>query len=410
MAIEFSCPHCQHLLRTADDKAGLSAKCPACSEVIWVPYSTDSDASESAASAPEATESADPPEPDAAPQEIGIPLAKEPGPDPLDELASASADDATGANETPQDIPRRRSAPEIVCPGCQATNEPGTQNCRFCGTSLEGVEPVEPSQQATVPRTPEVGEAMSTAWRIYSENLGLLIGSTLLALPLGSLAVAVALLPVFGLVAAFGEVDGDMAIVGGLFGSLCSLPLLAALLVPVAIGVTQLTLKLATGKHATISDLFCGFEREGRALIPGMAIVMLVVLIASAIPFGIGTMLIWPLTYMYVHERNPLGDTFTPVFQSIGRRIRIRAAHRDDHLRDQHRHACVGVLVLHWHPLCAVCHSLHVRPNGGRLPATGRRTDRGRPTLMRCVRASRIDRCACAHYPVARTANLEPRG
>jgi len=37
VAIEFSCPHCHHVLRTGDDKAGLSAKCPACSEIIWVP-------------------------------------------------------------------------------------------------------------------------------------------------------------------------------------------------------------------------------------------------------------------------------------------------------------------------------------------------------------------------------------
>jgi hypothetical protein len=35
--IEFNCPHCQHRLRTPDDKAGLSAKCPACGESIWVP-------------------------------------------------------------------------------------------------------------------------------------------------------------------------------------------------------------------------------------------------------------------------------------------------------------------------------------------------------------------------------------
>lgn len=38
MSIEFVCPHCEYLLRTAEDKAGMSAECPACGDPLWIPY------------------------------------------------------------------------------------------------------------------------------------------------------------------------------------------------------------------------------------------------------------------------------------------------------------------------------------------------------------------------------------
>ncbi|MGH7128004.1 MAG: hypothetical protein ACREJB_12885 [Planctomycetaceae bacterium] len=37
MTIEFHCPHCNKLLKTADDKAGRKANCPGCSQSITVP-------------------------------------------------------------------------------------------------------------------------------------------------------------------------------------------------------------------------------------------------------------------------------------------------------------------------------------------------------------------------------------
>lgn len=41
MAIEFNCPNCRKLLRTADDKAGARAKCPECGSPVEVPYTDD---------------------------------------------------------------------------------------------------------------------------------------------------------------------------------------------------------------------------------------------------------------------------------------------------------------------------------------------------------------------------------
>lgn len=43
MTIEFRCTECQHLLRTSDDKAGLSAACPSCGVQLTVPQPTASD-------------------------------------------------------------------------------------------------------------------------------------------------------------------------------------------------------------------------------------------------------------------------------------------------------------------------------------------------------------------------------
>lgn len=336
MAIEFSCPHCQHLLRTADDKAGLSAKCPACSEVIWVPYSTDSDASESAASAPEATESADPPEPDVAPQEIGIPLAKEPGPDPLDELASASADDATGANETPQDIPRRRSAPEIVCPGCQATNEPGTQNCRFCGTSLEGVEPVDQSEPRPIPSF-DVGEIMVSAWKLYTQELGLMLGATVIMTFLPALVILPCVIPI-GIAAAAAAAAGDEEAILLIVipAVIILLPVLLALGAAMQLGQTKLYLNIARGDGPSIGDLFWGFKAEGRPLILPALLVMVAVgalmLVGTILCCAPGILVMlsaWPALPLLVDRRltgsDAIGQTIEFCKRELGQVLGVGA-------------------------------------------------------------------------------------
>src|SRR5262245_43944108 len=37
VTIEFHCPFCQKLLKTAEDKAGVRANCPGCGEAVTVP-------------------------------------------------------------------------------------------------------------------------------------------------------------------------------------------------------------------------------------------------------------------------------------------------------------------------------------------------------------------------------------
>lgn len=38
MPIEFNCPHCNTFLKTPDERAGLTAKCPTCEQQIHIPY------------------------------------------------------------------------------------------------------------------------------------------------------------------------------------------------------------------------------------------------------------------------------------------------------------------------------------------------------------------------------------
>jgi len=297
VAIEFSCPHCHHVLRTADDKAGLSAKCPACNEIIWVPL-----AGQAAAAAPSSEDdryllsAGDP----------STPLPAEAGP----QAENVANDDA--AREW--DVQPRRAPAEVKCPNCAAANDATAQACRYCGSSLAGAEPIV---ESTAPvRRPDVGEALSTAWRVYQNNIGQLIGVFLITLPLGLLALAIGIAPAFLLAVIAGEADGDMTPVGFFGGLLCSIPLLIILGVPLIIGVTHFQLKIARGVPADLGDLTYGFGPEGRTLIPGMFVILLVSGIAGITILG--SMFVWPLVFFYVHERRPLGDTFSRFFNRLG--------------------------------------------------------------------------------------------
>jgi len=84
MPIEFHCEHCQKLLRTSEDKAGLSAQCPGCGAPITVPALEHSGA------------------------------ALESG--------------------TPGETPHRDSQ---SCPMCGTETRPGDSNCHSCGEPLE---------------------------------------------------------------------------------------------------------------------------------------------------------------------------------------------------------------------------------------------------------------------------------
>jgi len=206
----------------------------------------------------------------------------------------------------------------VKCPNCSAANDATAQACRYCGSSLAGAEPIVDSTTSPT-RKPDVGEALSTAWRVYQNNIGLLIGVFLITLPLGVLAIAIGVLPAFLLAVIAGEADRDAAPIGLAAGLVCSIPLLILLSVPLTIGFTYLQLKIARGVPASLGDLTYGFGPAGRALIPGMFVIMLVSGIAGVTILG--SMLVWPLAFIYVHERQPLGDTFARFFNRLGDEI-----------------------------------------------------------------------------------------
>ena len=309
MAIEFTCSQCDHLLRTGDDKAGLSATCPACGAALWVPYP---------------------------PEEGGVPAADdvdaevvEPG-DVFefewDDVPPPAADDGAvpPGEETSQATSEQPAdgahveASEIDCPNCYTSNDPGAAHCRICGESLEGVEPVAaPAWNAPVP---DVGEAMSTTWRIYQDRMGLLVGSGLLLMLLFVVLYMVAYFGFFAVALGLGQIADELAIVamvGGMFFLFVAYLFLAAVTM---IGVSRLNLRVAKGEPAEISDLFYGLG-EGRRLIPGMLLIAPALGIVQAVTAGIGLMFFWPLPLYYVDRQLPIGETVSSFFEQLGASI-----------------------------------------------------------------------------------------
>ena len=97
MPIEFNCHVCGKLLRTADEKAGKTAKCPGCGEKLSVP---------------QADEAADDYESDDA------------GGSGLDEFGDVAA-------------PSTKSGPMKACPMCGEQIRRAASRCRFCGEDVD---------------------------------------------------------------------------------------------------------------------------------------------------------------------------------------------------------------------------------------------------------------------------------
>src|SRR5262249_41783416 len=146
MTIEFHCPYCQKLLKTADDKAGVRANCPGCGEPITVPEPVHE-----AAQADSSLGAAE----DAA---AGAPTAGLGG---------------VGAAERGLTSEERPSADTKNCPMCGASIKAAATRCRFCGESLV-------DQGSGAPAEIEAGDVLSRTWELYQTKLGLLIGSSLI--------------------------------------------------------------------------------------------------------------------------------------------------------------------------------------------------------------------------------------
>ena len=164
MTIEFHCPHCDKLLKTPDDKAGVHANCPGCGQLVTVPV-------------PLLEEShADP---------SFAEVAAQPG------VSLPDAGPAGAGDSQPGESGSIAARPAITgsqydmkpCPMCGAAIEKLAVRCRFCGETLAG-----PGASVRVRTTIDAGEVLNHAWNIYRSRFGLLIGSLFL---LGSISFAV---------------------------------------------------------------------------------------------------------------------------------------------------------------------------------------------------------------------------
>jgi hypothetical protein len=307
LAIEFSCPHCEHRLRTSDDKAGLSAKCPACGEMIWVPYSQAAASADARTTQPVVP----PPIPD---DPLGEPFP------PVEAGGTTRGAEAPGQPLPSQDDkiledafeppPRRRIvAADVVCPGCQASNDAGARECRFCGTSLEGVEP-RASERIWSPPRFDVSEIMSASWRIYTQEIGLLIGSMLLMMLYGLVLGAVIAVPIVLLAITLKDDALLVLIPLGIVG----FPIMILMGVALQIGQTRLFLNVARGSGAGIGDLLYGFGDGRRFILRGVLVsitvtgMMLLGMLLCCAPAILVMLTCWPALPLLL-DRDPPGGT-----------------------------------------------------------------------------------------------------
>jgi hypothetical protein len=301
------------MLRTADDKAGLSAKCPACGEIIYVPFSTEAEApaADSAGGHPEA----------------GIPLARDTSADAPD------AHESAGASTESAEIPRRRTGAEVVCPGCQATNDATARNCRYCGTSLEGVQPVDRTEPPPIPPF-DVSEIMNSAWKLYTQELGLMLGAAVIMTFLPLLLVLPCVIPVAVGVAAVQDEEAALLLV--IPAIIVFIPILLAFTAAMSLGNTRLYLNIARGDGPSIGNIFWGFTAEGRPLIlPTMLVLLaagvltLVGFLLCCAPGLLVSMCWWPALPLLVDRRlsgsDAIGQTVEYCKRDLGQILAVGA-------------------------------------------------------------------------------------
>src|SRR5262245_7710537 len=156
MTIEFQCPVCQKVLKTADEKAGVRANCPGCGEELTVP-APDRGAGEAGRA----------PGPGAVPADADLPQSKAPG---------------SGAHS---DAPLLAPGDTRPCPMCGKEIKRAATRCRFCGENFadHGAE--------GGPRPLEAGDVLTQSWNIFQKNLGVLVGATLVIMGIALVGVLV---------------------------------------------------------------------------------------------------------------------------------------------------------------------------------------------------------------------------
>jgi uncharacterized membrane protein/DNA-directed RNA polymerase subunit M/transcription elongation factor TFIIS len=282
MTIEFHCPYCQKLLKTADDKAGVRANCPGCGQTVMVP-----DLARETAQA----------DPSYALEQSAV--------------ASRAAADAGPALA---DEGRAATAPTKVCPMCGETILEAATRCRYCGENLVTRQP------EGVPTRIEAGEILSRTWEIYKSNLGLLVGSVLVTGGVGFIATMVSSFVQNALTIAVAgpgagrpgnnQIGAGIAIVGLM---LIFTFINIAISVYLEAGLHLLLLRVARGQSAEVADVFAGGRFFWRyfwgtllfQLMMGIGFLLLI------IPGIILALMFWPLFYIIVDRDTGVIDALS---------------------------------------------------------------------------------------------------
>jgi hypothetical protein len=267
VTIEFRCGTCQKLLRTTDDKAGATAKCPQCASPVLVP---------------------------AAP-------AKKPAEEEWsDEPASEEEEWAP-----PPGAKKSSSGPKQPCPMCGEQIPVAAARCRFCGEQLSRGAAAAATRRG--PGHVDAGEVISASWRIFQSQMGICIGLVILGVVINGgitfgaqrIAEVVQLELMrgnpgnFGLAIAVGLVIGQIP------------PLLVGSFLNA--GMQRGLLKVARGENAEIGDLFTGgpyyLRMLGNSIL--FQIIISVGIVLCIVPGILLALMFWPFGYVLVDRDSP---------------------------------------------------------------------------------------------------------
>ncbi len=276
MTIEFSCSHCNKVLKTSDDKAGRRAKCPQCGEPIDVPI-------------PQA--------------------ATEDGSDGFDEFDDTVPEEQSFLAESPvREEDSFLAAGNIDCPMCGALIQPGAKKCQYCGETLQASVR---SFHHWEPRIISVGEVFSRSWELYKENLGMCLAAPLLGNILtyvASIAVYLFFIVMFFVAAAIAGQNNQAVIIPTLI--LFYLAAIAGVIIVslfFQLGMQQVLLQIAQGRNPGMSELFSGgrflWRMVACSLLLGMAVMVGMLLLV--IPGIILLLMFWPYSYVLIDRNLP---------------------------------------------------------------------------------------------------------
>ncbi|QDT90616.1 zinc ribbon domain-containing protein [Gimesia algae] len=293
MTIEFSCSHCNKVLKTSDDKAGRRAKCPQCGEPILVPATDPSAPMDDGFDGFDQLESGTP-----VPEDQSF-LAEGP----------VREEDSFLAERPVREEDSFLSGNQMDCPMCGESIPADSKRCQHCGETLQKGE--------WVPRKIKIGEVFSRTWEVYKANLGSIIGIHIIAYVLYAVG-ATAVFMVLGAIAFAGALVLAQADPGLMIAGLIAIYILAILLVYsivfyLMLGVMNYLLKLVKNEYPGIGEIFSGGPFLGRMVLCSIVFILAYSagLICLIIPGLIVVCMFWPYAYLLIDRDLPGIDAFT---------------------------------------------------------------------------------------------------